>query len=840
MPGLNFYGGGMAKTDFDAEGVGPGTGRRRGGWRGVSWSLGALWCVGILSACGGGSGGVAQSGSTTAQGALITPIVMTAPAPTAGTVTDAAVGASLGVVGASSSAMTPEGMASTEAGAKASAVTSADVGVAAVPVPDPGVLMLLLPDTLNQLDPAVLSWIDAASEVGVRVKPITDSQFLQLGTAAAGFAGLILPDGLHTQATDALISAIGTYTRDGGRTMLVFDFGALTLSNGVPVYPIPKSRLSDLAGVDYVLYDALREKTTGLGPVTAPRSVMRSLWVPPGKSMPYAGTITATVSGTSSTSLTTTATAATASGLIRSAGISSETALYLPVSPQDPGGVRGFDPQQYSEMRYYSSAQSMTGASTPRTVSVDLGRAIKSAPVGATAQLSGSTLSVTAAADPVDAYSGYLLGHLLYPSYVTQGSFGGLAGQQVLATSPQFGLVSGVNPYGAGQVLFVNLPLTYLKGRTDALMMHGYLRYFSHRVVNMAHLSPMPNGVAGMTFDWHLDSMAAQAPTQSLMNLNVFNDPKALFSIEMTAGPDAITKGDNLGWNLSNNPVAQKILKTFKAAGHAVGAHGGWIHDFYGLNASESNELLSTNGACLKKGTKTDNFRQCLVLNRQAVDGVTAIPSRGYSAPEGNNPLWAMRWLENQGVVSAYFGGHTGLGATRQYRNGSLLNPRIWVFPVTPQGLYATFEEFQYYNVPQSEVMAWYRELVDFCIAHNTSRMVYAHPPGADLWSTVLLDFINYAKSQGVQFNWYTSTRLSDFMATRLKVAWSQTVDPASGLTQFSVSHPSSLNEMAWRLPKSKYAQMPVIVSGAGSVSSQDSNYWLVKASGGTTLVFKA
>lgn len=830
----------MANIDFDPEGVDPGPAHRHAGWRGVSWCVVALCCAGMLSACGGGSGGVAQSGSTTTEGALITPIVTSASTPSLAMAADAASKASLGVVSASSSVLTPEGFASTDTQANPDAGTTADVGIAAVPVPDPGVLMLLLPDTQNQLDPAVLSWIDAASEVGVRVTPITDSQFLQLGTAAAGFAGLILPDGLHTQATDALITAIGNYTRNGGRTMLVFDFGALTLSNGVPVYPIPKSRLSDLAGVDYVLYDALREKTTGLGPVTAPRSVLRSLWVPPGKSMPYAGTVTATSSGVSSSSLATTTTAMTASGLMGSAGISSETALYLPVSPQDPGGARGFDPQQYSEMRYYSSAKTMAGPATPRSVTVDLGRAIKSTPLGTTAQVSSSTLSVTAAADPVEAYSGYLLGHLLYPSYVTQGSFGGLPGQQVLATSPQFGLVSGVNPYGSGQVLFVNLPLTYLKGRTDALMMHGYLRYFSHRMINMAHLSPMPNGVAGMTFDWHLDSMAAQAPTQSLMKLNVFNDPKALFSIEMTAGPDAIIKGDNLGWNLSNNAVAQKILKTFKAAGHAVGAHGGWIHDFYGLNASETNELLTTNGACLKKGTKTDNYKQCLVLNRQAVDGVIATSSRSYSAPEGNNPLWAMRWLENQGVVSAYFGGHTGLGATRQYRNGSLLNPRIWVFPVTPQGLYATFEEFQYYNVPQSEVTAWYRDLVDFCIAQNTSRMVYAHPPGADQWSTVLLDFMNYAKSQGVQFNWYTSTRLSDFLTTRLKVSWSQTLDPVSGLTQFSVSHPSSLNEMAWRLPKSKYAQMPVIVSGVGSVSSQDSNYWLVKAGVGTTLVFKA
>ena len=54
-----------------------------------------------------------------------------------------------------------------------------------------------------------------------------------------------------------------------------------------------------------------------------------------------------------------------------------------------------------------------------------------------------------------------------------------------------------------------------------------------------------------------------------------------------------------------------------------------------------------------------------------------------------------MDWLESQGVVAAYFAGHTGMGPTRQYRDGQLRNPDMWVFPVTPYGQHATFEEFQ-------------------------------------------------------------------------------------------------------------------------------------------------
>jgi hypothetical protein len=711
------------------------------------------------------------------------------------------------------------------------------------PAVDAGALMLLLPDAQNMSDPRIAAWLDAASEVGVRIQPLTDTQFLALGSAAQAYAGLILPDGLHVQASDAIVQAVHDYTQQGGRTMLVFDFGALTTLNGTPVYPVPKSRLSALAGVDYVLYDALRDRTTGLGPVTALRSTLRTLQVPPGKSLPFNGI--AAVSATSPTTSSTSTTATTTSPLLSATRISDQSALYLPVSSRDAGGAYGFDPQQYAALRYASSG-SATGTVSARAVRIDLGRAFLAEPVAKTTSSTLSSLTAmavtTAAAsvDPVDAYNGYLLGPLIYPSYVTQGDFGGLPGQQVLATSPQFGLVAGVNPVGAGQVLFVNLPLTYLKGRTDALMMHGFLHHFARNMLGMAHLSAMPNGVAGMTLDWHLDAMAAQAPTNNLIKLNVFNDPQALFSIEMTAGPDAVLPGDRQGWNLLNNKKAQQFLKTFQTAGHSVGSHGGWIHDYYGTHVTETNQLLSTNKACVNSVIKVDNYLQCLVLNRQAVDGVTGKGARSYSAPEGNNPLWAMDWLEKQGVVATYFGGHTGLGATRQYREGQLLNPSIWVFPVTPAGLYATFEEFQDYKVPKTDISTWYRDLINFSVAQNTSRMVYAHPPGAALWSDVLKEMLAYAKAQGPKFAWYTMPRLADFMARRLAVTWSQSTDPVSGQTLFSASHPAGLQEMVWRLPKARYANAPVVVSGVATVDASDAAFWLVNAGAGTQLVFRA
>jgi len=772
----------------------------------------------VLSACGGGGGS-----TTTGANGMVMPAV---------------------VAGVSTDEAPMQTRDASLAGTTFAALSASDVVPASLSAePDPGLLLMLLPDGQSLADARVQAWMDAALETGVRIQPVSDSAFLQLGDAALRYAGLILPDDLHVQATDNIVAAVQRYTESGGKTMLVFDFGALTMLGDVPVYPVPRSRLSPLAGVDYVLYDQLRERTTGLGPVTALRSTLRSLLVPPGKSMPFAG-LTAAADGLSANG---TKVAATDS-LVTAAGISASTAIYLPVGVQDPGGAGGFDVQQYSQQRYFSSASGAARPLSAREVRIDLGKAQRGSPLVQVTQASPTTFSSTGAsgmtaladADPLEAWSGYLLGPLIYPSYVTQGDFGKLPGQRVLATSPQFGLVAGVNPVGAGQVLFVNLPLTYLKGRTDALMMHGFLHLFTRQLLDLPHLSAMPNGVAGMIFDWHLDAKAAQAPTNKLIKLNVFNDPKALFSIEMTAGPDAVVPRDGLGWNLPVNKTAQQFLQTFAKAGHAVGSHGGWIHDWYGSRVSETNRLASTGGGCVNSVVRLDNFEQCLVLNRQAVDGAVGSPSVSYSAPEGNNPLWAMDWLEQRGVVAAYFGGHTGLGGTRQYRDGQLLNPAIWVFPVTPFGLYATFEEFQDYRVPQADVIAWYRSLVDFNIAQNTSRMVYAHPPGAAQWSSVLLDLLGYAKAQAPRLSWYTTVRLARFMQQRLTVQWGQSLDESTGQTVFTVTHPVSLAEMTWRLPRSRYPQAPQLRSGAAVVDGSDARYWQVRATGGTQLVFAA
>ena len=664
--------------------------------------------------------------------------------------------------------------------------------------PDPGLLLLLVPDGQKLASPEVTAWTDAASEDGVRLQPVTDRQFMALGPEALKYGGLVLPDVLHPIATEALLKAVRDYTTAGGSTLLVHDFGIFALDgNQKRTYPIPRARLSDLAGVDYGLYHALREKSTVIGPVTAMRSTMRALQVPPGKSIPYVADSN------------------------RDSALAAGSATVLPAREAA------------------AAVDAPTSYLAESTISPSAG-----------SSLPGAVM----AGDVLETYSGYLLGELKYSSFVTRGTFAG----KTLATSPRAGLVAGLNKVGRGQVLFVNLPLTYLKVvRTDGLPLHGFLHYFAHNVLQLAQLSPVPNAVPGLTLDWHLDSFTAQRPTLTLEKLGVFDDGP--FSIDMTAGPDAVTVGDGKGWNLDKNPIAQDMLRRFSKKGHAIGSHGGWNHDYYGLNVNETNRAiflpyLEQNVASIRK-TVSHPLRPYLGFTgpaplwvpgiflplvkqvRELIDATFGPPMRQYSPPVGNNPTWAMDWLEQQGVVAVYFGGHTGLGPTRQYRDGQLRNPGLWIFPVTPAGRYATFEEFQVNNVPKQEVINWYRDSVDFAVNHNTTRMIYMHPNGANVWPDVLQDLLAYAKAKGPeQFRWYTMTRLADFMTTRQAVVWRERRD-AAGVSQFEVSHPQSLEEMVWMLPKSRYVGQPVSTDGQVSVSDRGT-HWAVKARATRRAVF--
>src|SRR5215470_11365284 len=140
-------------------------------------------------------------------------------------------------------------------------------------------LLLLIPDSLDESDSFVGEWLDAAREEGLHLEIVRDSTLLD-PMSQFHAAGLIVPDQIHRNANDALIGALENYVRQGGRLMLVYDACTLDL-NGF--FPKIESRLSNLVGVQYALYDKYKKNTMEFEQVWGSKQVMEELEIPPGK-----------------------------------------------------------------------------------------------------------------------------------------------------------------------------------------------------------------------------------------------------------------------------------------------------------------------------------------------------------------------------------------------------------------------------------------------------------------------------------------------------------------------------------------------------------------------------
>jgi peptidoglycan/xylan/chitin deacetylase (PgdA/CDA1 family) len=580
-------------------------------------------------------------------------------------------------------------------------------------------LLLLVPDGVSFSNPKVTMWLDAGSEEGLHVVPVHDSEFLRPVWGESQCAGVILPDSIHQQASDLFVSTLHRYVAEGGRLMLVYDAGTFSL-NGA--FAAGGSRMSDLAGVDYALYDKLGDKTIQWSRITSTNAIVSQTEIPPGK--------------------------------------------YYPFHAESRAALKDGSPITSGE-----------------TFEIELRR--------------------------------YKYGDLEYPSFVTSGNYSG----EVLFRSNS-GLVAGQQSYQKGSVLFVNLPLGYLKGSTDGLLLHVFLKYFAGHVLSLPYLMPVPDGVGGLVLNWHIDSNAAIKPLQEISSWTLLR--QGPYSIHITAGPDSGKIGDRKGFDVDHNPVSQDLIRKYVGLGYDVGSHGGWIHDYFSAHVETDNPK---------------DLEQFLALNKDALERVSGKPVVEYSAPNGNQPPWVTHWLEAHGFVAYYFTGDTGMGPTEGYRNGEREGRNIWAFPILHLDRAAGFEELSTEGYSNSEIARWLAAITDFTTDHRSVRLVYFHPPGilqyhglVDRW----LEQTARLKADG-RFRWYTMTELANFLNSRKQVKWKMS-DKGAVIT-VEATHPQSLDHETWRIPAGKFAQ-PRIVEGAAKVVL-DQDAWMVIAGEGKDLRFE-
>jgi hypothetical protein len=581
-------------------------------------------------------------------------------------------------------------------------------------------LYLLVPDSADTSDPSVHEWLDAAEEEGLHLEIVRDSTLLNPMSRFEA-AGLIVPDKIHRIANDTLIGALHEYVERGGRLMLVYDACTWDLNGHFPKFA---SRLSDMIGVGYAMYDDFGKNTMEQGRVWGNEKTMETLGIPPGKYVPMGGP--------------------------------TPSASLHPVSTK-----------------------------------------------GEKTDLDKGNLPL----EPRFTFSRYLYNDLKYPSFRTSGKFDG----EVLLRS-EAGLVAGRRKHGSGDVLFVNLPLGYLKTRTDGLLLHSFLHYFAVDMLHLPFLAPSPDGVGGLVLNWHIDDLKSLKRIALLDRAGILE--QGPFSLHFTAGPDVDQVNDGKGMDVEHNPEAQKWIRSFAARGDAIGSHGGWIHNYFGENLSEDNQ---------------HDFERYLSLNDKALQDASGKPIKEYSAPLGNHPQWVTRWLEQHGYNSYYFSGDSGMGPTQVYRDNGRDGSAIWAFPILHLGTEASLEEMSIDKIPEATVQGWLLSIADFTAENHVVRLVYSHPLGATIYIPALQAWMRRTKelTQQQAFRWYTMSAMAEFLNKRSGVQWSL-VRRADQKQLLEASHPKNLEHQAWMFPMSQYRHLHT-THGNATIRSTD-KWWIVTA----------
>ncbi len=417
--------------------------------------------------------------------------------------------------------------------------------------------------------------------------------------------------------------------------------------------------------------------------------------------------------------------------------------------------------------------------------------------------------------DPLEEVVNYADGLQTFQSLATEGQ----PNSAVLLKNSQGSVLASRHRVGQGETMFVNLPLTYLKQRADGTFLHGFLRYFAVKMLGQPRLAETPAAQGVAVLNWHVDAKPAMPSMKKLQDLGLF-ETEGPYSFHITAGPDVNTPGDGGGLDLDNNPEARALFQQLQRQGHAIGSHGGWIHNHFGLLANENNQ---------------DEMLPFLEKNYESVSALIGAAPLEYSAPMGNQPSWANTWLESKGVLATYQTGNVGMGPTRLWRDKQR-SSNLWTFPVMTMGNVATAEDVFFKGIRADVYEAWLLKVAKFIEDKSAMRLVYFHPPGAMLYPNAVVGFVDQVADcrKALRCRWMTLTQAAQFLSRREQADWRfEPIPNGWGLT---AHHPDSLNEMAWRFPKSRFAQ-PTVAKGLATVSEKDGDWLLVAGQGVDLLV---
>jgi hypothetical protein len=286
--------------------------------------------------------------------------------------------------------------------------------------------------------------------------------------------------------------------------------------------------------------------------------------------------------------------------------------------------------------------------------------------------------------------------------------------------------------WGKGNVLYVNLPIGYLKAYSDDLPLRSFMRTLLFRIVKIPHLLNTNGGKGGLVINWHIDSNIEWASIPEAIKNNVLNNDLH-YSIHITAGNYLNKQGDGLGFDAcgKGRDSAQRLLPF-----GTIGSHGGWAHNWFSNNLEKGNLSAHDIELYIKK-------------NKACLESITGYPLLEYSAPNGVHPQPIVtEILEKLGFSSYYYTGDCGSAPNRTFYDGKMVSAHIIAFPVMPFGKSASLFEMKKNGLSERDMQQWLFALVDYTIQHRVTRLFYSHLHDISYYPEAMRNFLRYIQTK--------------------------------------------------------------------------------------------
>jgi len=370
---------------------------------------------------------------------------------------------------------------------------------------------------------------------------------------------------------------------------------------------------------------------------------------------------------------------------------------------------------------------------------------------------------------------------------------------------------------GKGNLLYVNLPLGYLKGNSDDMLPRAILKTFLFKIAHLPHIVSSPNAKGGLVINFHIDSALELDALPWLFDHGYFLKPLK-YSMHITAGPFCDTKGDNHGFDVQNK--GKVLIKKILPYG-MIGSHGGWAHNWFAKN--------------IKDGIfKKEEIKKYIKMNNDALEKVTGYPIKEYAAPDGVFPQpVSTEILKELGMTSFYYPGDSGSAPNRTFYNGEMVSKDIIAFPVMTFKDVASLFEFKRDHYSKETVFNLLKENIDFVINNRTVRLYYTHPYDIHLegYESEVKNFLYYGimMQERKELKIETMSYFRDFL---LKVINTKKLfHLKNNLLTINLSSDKGFNEMVIAIPKKHYNKQLKLKG-----YDEDENYYYIQADTNSTI----